>query len=84
MISLHNNLSTDLEFINQWIKINILKSNISQTKYISFQKRFLHNSLPPLTIEGETLTSMNHTKFLGVQIDENFNWKFQINDVFSK
>ena len=72
-----------MEFNDQWIKINRVKLNISKTKYILFQSRSLHNSLPSFSIEGETLTSVCQTKFF-VQIDENLNWSFQINKVFSK
>ena len=79
---LHLNLNTELNLISQWIKSNKLKLNVSKTNYIFFQNRSIKKHLPPLQLEGETISQVCHTKFLGVRIDENLNWRFHIDDVF--
>ena len=84
MLSLHRSLTNELELVNEWIKINKLKLNISKTNYTLFQNRSLHYQLPPLLLEGNTVNCVTHTKFLGVHIDCNLNWNYQINDVFFK
>lgn len=84
ILRLHKNLTTELVLINQWIKSNRLKLNISKTNYILFQNRSLDYHMPPLLLEGNALINVTHTKFLGVHIDENMNWNYQINDVYSK
>ena len=61
-----------------------MKLNISKTNYIFFQNRSLKNTIPPIKLEGEILKQMNHTKFLGVLIDENLNWKLHIDEICFK
>lgn len=79
--SLHSSIHTELKLINQWIKCNKLKLNVSKTNYILFQNRSIKNILPPLQLEGTTLNQVHHAKFLGVRIDENLNWKLHIDDI---
>lgn len=82
--SLHLHFSSELKSVSQWLKSNELKLNVKKTNYIFFQNRSLKNYLPPVQLEGESLTQVSHTKFLGVRIDENLNWKFHIDDVCLK
>ena len=62
--------------------------NRSKTKFSlfhsPFKKRFLPNELPVLKIEETLITRDPVTKFLGILIDENLNWKAQIANVASK
>lgn len=82
--SLHINLITELDEINTWVKSNHLKLNVSKTKYIFFQNRSLNYHLPPIVLENTPLNQVEHTKFLGIHIDKNLNWKYHIDDVCSK
>lgn len=82
--SLHSNINLELNLVHQWIKSNNLKLNVSKTNYILFQNRSLNNVMPHIQLQGETLTQMNCTKFLGVLIDEHLNWKFHIDEVCLK
>ena len=84
LLSLHQNLTTELELIHQWIIENKLKLNIAKTTYILFQNRSLNHQLPPLMLNGETIKNVTHTRFLGIHIDKNLNWNHQINDVYCK
>ncbi len=82
--SLHLHLSSELNSVSQWLKSNELKLNVKKTNCIFFQNRSLKNYLPPVQLEGESLIQVSRTKFLGVRIDENLNWKFHIDDVCLK
>lgn len=82
--SLHTTLSTELMNIKLWIQSNNLKLNISKSNYILFQNRSVKNFIPPLLLDGNPLKQVNQTKFLGVKIDENLNWRFHIDDVCLK
>ena len=63
---------------------NKLKLNISKTTYILFQNRSVKYSIPPLVLDGEIIKQVNYTKFLGVNIDQNLNWKYHIDHVCLK
>ena len=76
--SLHRNANFELNLVHEWLKYNKLKLNISKTKYIFFQNRSINNSIPPLELEGQILNQVSNHKFLGVIIDENLNWREQI------
>ena len=82
--SLHSNLCTELSLLNNWIKFNKLKINVAKTKYILFQNRSIKTTLPPVSLEGNLIERVVHTKFLGVYIDENLNWNHHINEVCLK
>ena len=58
----------------------LLKSN-----YIIFcqaQRRYIQSV--PLILDGVVLKQVTHTKFLGVEIDENLSWKNHLRDVTNK
>lgn len=82
--SLHININNELNSINMWLKHNKLRLNITKTKYIIFQNRSVTTNMPPITLEGKVLERVSYTKFLGVVIDQNINWKYQINSVANK
>lgn len=81
---LHADLTSELHQINHWIKLNKLRLNVSKTKYIVFQNRSVKNHIPPVLLEGESLNCVTHTKFLGIYIDENLNWRTHIDNVCMK
>ena len=82
--NLHENLHTELNAVHNWIRNNKLNLNITKTNYIIFQNRSIMINLPPVLLEGRTLERVQYTKFLGVLVDENINWKSQINSVVTK
>ena len=57
---------------------------MSKTIYILFQKYPMKLVMPPATIEGTTLNKADRIKFLGVYIDENINWNYQIHFIATK
>ena len=84
ILDLHRNINIELEAIHKWIKHNKLRLNVAKTNYLIFQNRSVIVDMPPVTLEGIQLKRVHYTKFLGVLIDENLNWKFQINSVVTK
>lgn len=68
--NLHTNLTIELHSINNWIKLNKPRFNISMT---FFQNRSITNHISPVILDGEILQCIIHIKFLGVVIDNNFN-----------
>ena len=85
---LFNNMNTELQKISTWFKSNKLSLNIAKTKWTIFhpasKTRFLPQHLPDLIIDTIKIKREKVTKFLGVYIDENINWKHHINTVCSK
>lgn len=81
---LHSTLTVELNSVHDWVKSNKLKLNISKTNCIFFQNRSIKNIFPQLSLQGETLSQVPHTKFLGVFVDENLNWKHHIDQVCIK
>lgn len=82
--TLHSNLLKELDLVNYWLKSNKLKLNLAKTHYICFQNRSVNNQIPPIILEDQQLQCISHTKFLGVTIDENLNWNYHINNVYTK
>lgn len=82
--SLHTNLLSELDNVKLWLRSNKLKLNISKTNYILFQNRSVKNHINPVLLDGEIIKKVNQTKFLGVYIDENLNWKFHIDQTCIK
>ena len=60
---------------------NKLTVNVKKTNYVIFKVR--QKQLPfvlfNIRINNETIERKSHTKFLGVYVDENLNWKEHVN-----
>lgn len=82
--NLHETVTNELSNIDLWIKSNNLKLNINKTNYIFFQNRSRNHIFPNVFLNGEQLTQVHSTKFLGVKIDQNLNWKIHINEICLK
>ena len=74
-------LNSELEKVSNWLMANKLTVNIKKTNYIIFKVR--QKQLPSvpfnIRINNETIERKSHTKFLGVHVDENLNWKEPVN-----
>ena len=82
--SLYTNLISEINNVKLWIQSNKLKLNISKTNYILFQNRSVNNSISPISLDGETIKQVSHTKFLGVTICENLSWKYHFDNTSLK
>ncbi len=82
--NLHTALNTELEKISKWVSANKLKVNVTKTNYILFQNRSVEHRMRTVYMEGCELKRVSCTKFLGVLIDENLNWKNHIQSLCLK
>lgn len=73
---LETEISMSIETLNDWYTSNNLKLNIDKTNLLKFSLR----KEPPLVVNlnNESLTSTDCTKFLGIMIDSQLNWKDHI------
>ena len=86
---LENNIDVvnkELLEVNNWVKANKLSVNASKTNYMILGTqnatcKYADNV--KIALDGMILDRVNKTKFLGLVIDENLTWKYQI-DAISK
>ena len=73
-------INEELAHVQEWLMLNVKKSN-----FIIFRshKRKLKNHLS-LKLSNELLQCIEHTKFLGIIIDQHLTWKNHINYVTKK
>lgn len=76
-------INSELEKVNMWLKCNKLKLNVGKTKSMLFTKR---RSLDPLNliIDNTHIEQVSVFKFLGIIIDENLSWKHHITMLCNK
>ena len=74
-------LNSELEKVSNWLMANKLTVNIKKTNYVIFKVRQkqLPSELFNIKNDNETFERKIHTKFLGVYVDENLNWKDHVN-----
>ena len=78
-------LNIDLEKIVIWLAANKLSLNVKKTHFMIFKtknKNIKHSN--SVKIGREIISEVEHTKFLGVIIDNRLNWSFHINSVKRK
>ena len=75
-----------LELISEWMTANKLSINYCISCYMMFSFSKVHdfpNNNINLSIYGHTLAQVRSTKYLGLNVDENLNWKGHIKDVYN-
>lgn len=82
--SLHSNLVSELEHVANWIRSNSLKINVSKSNYILFQNRSLNDTLLPVCVNNQLIQQVKFTRFLGITIDENLNFRQHIDHICTK
>ena len=68
-------INDELCKISSWIKVNKVSLNIKKIHYIVFCRK--RKSVPAVSIkiDGESVSQISKTEFLGVFIDSRLNWK---------
>ena len=88
MLGLETQINTELKSINLWLKANKLSLNVAQTEFMVVSSRQKMQSLNDNTInvnvEGVKINQTNHSKALGLNIDENLSWKEHIHATSKK
>ena len=65
----------DLVSIQDWFNVNKLTLNLSKIVYLYFEKNARSDTDLDLSLNGVTIPRMKCTKFLGVWVDDQLNWK---------
>ena len=76
-------LESELEPVFHWLKTNKIKINYDKSKFIVFSYRKKYE-LGPLKFGNSQLHSTDNTKFLGILIDKNLNFKAHVAYVSNK
>ena len=79
-------MNEELEKLYIWLKANKLSLNVKKTHYMVFRsvKKKVFQPLIPLMINGQVISKVDNTKFLGVILDIHLNWSSHINQIRSK
>ena len=77
-------IEEDLRTVSDWLNANKLTLNLDKTVSILFPKNT--KNVPDLQLElnNTTIKSVNSTKFLGVWLDKQLNWKTHVSNVIIK
>ena len=70
--------NTELVKVSNWFKANKLSLNVKKTNYIHFKKKKHTTPVTRISIDNTPILPVEHTKFLGVIIDQNLSWKYHI------
>ena len=82
-----NTFNIELEVVNNWLYSSKLTLNLQKSHYIIFHRHKLTgNNLnaTPLILNDCILENLQHTKFLGVTIQNNLKWNLHIKNISSK
>jgi hypothetical protein len=85
-IDLMRIINTELVKLLDWFRSNKLSLNAKKTKYLIFgnkNKACLETNFN-ISIDNSCLERVTHTKFLGVFVDENLNWKYHVSQISIK
>ena len=71
--------------VTNWLNANKTCLNVSKTEVVLFKSSRKLTDVPlKLKLNGKRLYPTNSVKYLGINIDENLNWKQQISDIAIK
>ena len=73
---MNNRVNQDLKILTHWLNANKMCLNVSKTEVVLFKSsRKLANVPLKLKLNRKRLYPINSVKYLGINIDENLNWK---------
>lgn len=78
-------LNLEMDKLSIWFQANKLSLNLKKTKFMVFKPRQkLSICNIQISIDNQNIVKVKETNFLGVILDENFNWKAEISHVANK
>ena len=77
-------INQEIRMIYLWVKANKLSLNIDKTYFMLFTPKRFPRNMDDIIIDGKQIIEVNETKFLGVIIDNNLNWKLHITYISKK
>ena len=85
MLALETQINTELKSINLWLRANKLSLNVAKTEFMvisSGQKlQSVNDKTINVNVEGIRINQTDHSKALGLDIDENLSWKEHIHSL---
>ena len=85
LFTLKETMNRELSKIASWLSANKLSLNIKKTHFIIFKSRGKKsNQHVSIIINNQEIEQVKCTKFLGLYIDDEFTWKYHIDQVASK
>ena len=81
---LENTVNVEITKISEWMNINKLSINLQKTNAMLFGPKNYNQVNPSVSINSKEINFVEHTKFLGVILDRNLNWKNHILYISSK
>ena len=85
LVTLKETMNRELNKIASWLSANKLSLNIKKTHFIIFKSRGKKsNQNVSITINNQGIEQVKYTKFLGLYIDDEFTWKYHIDQVATK
>ena len=78
--SINKQFGHDLKYLSYWLNAKKICLNVSKTEVVLLKSiRKQTETTFKLKLNGKRLYSTNSVKYLGIKIDENLNWRQQIN-----
>ena len=77
-------VNSEISKIVQWLECNKLSINVKKTHYMIFCTKGKSIQNLPIKLKNENLERVYYTKFLGIFIDANLTWKYQIDNTAKK
>ena len=74
-------INTELDKINEWLKLNELSLNVNKSKYMIFKMARRNNMINPLNIkkiDNTYIDRVDELNFLGISFNEQLNWQSHI------
>jgi len=87
LITLFENVNSDLNNLYDWFNVNKLSLNISKTNYMISTTNIIPEEVLnrlEIKIGSQKIDRKQHVKFLGIFLDENLNWKQHITSTINK
>jgi len=78
---LHSKIVTALQNVCRWTNANMLKLNISKTKYTIFTNKKNINGLGPISVDNQLVTPCQEYKILGLTLDASLSFKTHVGKV---
>ena len=81
----NNVLNDQLKLLSVWFKVNKLSLNVGKTNYITFtNQRCMKNFNSVIFIDGNVITKVCVTKFIGFLVDHKLSWEEHIKCIHTK
>ena len=71
----------DLKLLDDWFKANQLSLNLSKTVFMNFWQK---GKIIQLELDKVKIPTVTTTKFLGVYLDNQLNWKYHTTSLYNK